>query len=56
MEDRQEIDNRVDTTEELLEQDSVALAIALTTSPYYGFRVSVIAPDGFTLRTTIIKY
>lgn len=52
MEDRQEIDNWVDTTEELLEQDSVALAIALTTSPYYGFRVSVIAPDGFTLRTT----
>jgi hypothetical protein len=52
MEDRQEIDNRVYTTEELLEQDSVALAIALTTSPYYGFRVSVIAPDGFTLRTT----
>lgn len=34
MEDRQEIDNRVDTTEELLEQDSVVLAIALTTSPY----------------------
>lgn len=52
MEDRQEIDNMVDTTEELLEQDSVVLAIALTTSPYYGFRVSVIAPDGFTLRTT----
>lgn len=52
MEDRQEIDNRVDTTEELLEQDSVVLAIALTTSPYYGFGVSVIAPDEFTLRTT----
>lgn len=52
MEDRQEIDNWVDTTEELLEQDSVVLAIALTTSPYYGFRVSVIAPDEFTLRTT----
>lgn len=52
MEDRQEIDNMVDTTEKVLEQDSVVLAIALTTSPYYGFRVSVIAPDEFTLRTT----
>lgn len=52
MEDRQEIDSQVDTTEELLEQDSVVLAIALTTSPYYEFRVSVIAPDEFTLRTT----
>lgn len=52
MEDRQEIDSQVDTTEELLEQDSVVLAIALTTSPYYGFRVSVIVPDEFTLRTT----
>lgn len=52
IEDRQEIDSQVDTTEELLEQDSVALAIALTTSPYYGFMVSVIAPDEFTLRTT----
>lgn len=52
MEDRQEIDSQVDTTEELLEQDSVVLAIALTTSPYYGFGVSVIAPDEFTLRTT----
>lgn len=52
MEDRQEIDNRVDTTEELLERDSVVLAIALTTSPYFVFRVSVIAPDEFTLRTT----
>lgn len=52
IEDRQEIDSQVDTTEELLEQDSVVLAIALTTSPYYGFRVSVIAPDEFTLRTT----
>lgn len=52
MEDRQEIDSRVDTTKELLEQDSVVLAIALTISPYYGFRVSVIAPDEFTLRTT----
>lgn len=50
--DRQEIDSQVDTTEELLEQDSVVLAIALTTSPYCGFRVSVIAPDEFTLRTT----
>lgn len=37
MEDRQEIDSQVDTTEELLEQDSVVLAIALTTSPYYGW-------------------
>lgn len=52
MEDRQEIDSQVDTTEELLEQDSVVLAIALITSPYYGFEVSVIAPDEFTLRTT----
>lgn len=52
MEDRQEIDNMVDTTEKLLEQDSVVLAIALKTSPYYGFSVSVIAPDEFTLRTT----
>lgn len=52
MEDRQEIDSQVDTTEKLLEQDSMVLAIALTTSPYYGFRVSVIAPDEFTLRTT----
>lgn len=52
MEDRQEIDSQVDTTEELLEQDSVVLAIALTTSPFYGFGVSVIAPDEFTLRTT----
>ena len=52
MEDRQEIDSRVDTTEELLEQDSVVLAIALQTSPYYGFIVSIIAPDEFTRRTT----
>lgn len=52
MEDRQEIDSQVDTIKELLEQDSVALAIALTTSPSYGIEVSVIAPDEFTLRTT----
>lgn len=52
MEDRQEIDSQVDTKEELLEKDSVVLDIALTTSPYYGFRVSVTAPDEFTLRTT----
>lgn len=52
MEDRQEIDSQVDTTEKLLEQDSVVLAIALKTSPYYEFRVSVIVPDEFTLRTT----
>lgn len=52
IEDRQEIDSQVDTTEKLLEQDSMVLDIALTTSPYYGFRVSVIAPDEFTLRTT----
>jgi hypothetical protein len=52
MEDRQEIDSQVDTTEELLEQDSVVLAIALKTSPYDGFIVSIIAPDEFTLRTT----
>lgn len=31
MEDRQEIDSQVDTIKELLEQDSVVLAIALTT-------------------------
>lgn len=52
MGDRQEIDSQVETTEELLERDSVVLAVALTTSPYYGFRVGVIAPDKFTLRTT----
>lgn len=52
MEDRQEIDSQVDTTEELLEQDSVVLAIALTTSPHYGLMISVIVPDEFTLRTT----
>lgn len=52
MEDRQEIDSQVDTIKELLEQDSVVLAIAVTTSPHLGFRVSVIAPDEFTLRTT----
>lgn len=52
MENRQEIDRQVDTTKELLEQDSMGLAIALTITPSYGFRVSVIAPDEFTLRTT----
>lgn len=52
IEDRQEIDSQVDTTAKLLERDSVVLAIALKTSPYYGFMVSVIAPDEFTLRTT----
>lgn len=57
MEDRQEIDSLVDPKEELLELDSVVLAIEvlaidLKTSPYYEFRVSVIAPDEFTLRTT----
>lgn len=52
MEDRQEIDSQVDTTKKLLEQDSVVLAIALMTSPHYGFEVSVIVPDEFTLRTT----
>lgn len=52
MGDRQEIDSQVDTTKELLEQDSVVLDIALQTSPYYGFIVSIIAPDEFTLRTT----
>lgn len=55
MRDRQEIDSHVDTTEELLERDSVVLAIALAISPY-GFRVSVIAPDEFTLRTTNRTY
>lgn len=52
MEDRQEIDNRVDTTEELLERDSVVLVITSITSPYHGFSVIVIVPDEFTLRTT----
>lgn len=52
MDDKQEIDSYVDPEEELLERDSVALAIALKTSPYYGFSVSAIAPDEFTLRTT----
>lgn len=52
MGDRQEIDSQVDTTEKVLEQDSMVLDIVLTISPYYGFRVSVIAPDEFTLRTT----
>lgn len=52
IEDRQEIDSQVDTTEELLEQDSVVLAIALTITPHSGFVVGVIAPDEFTLRTT----
>ena len=56
IEDRQEIDSQTDTKEELLERDSVVLAIALTTSPYYGFKVSVIAPDEFTLRTTNRTY
>lgn len=52
MEDRQEIDSQVETTEKLLERDSVVLVIALTISPYHEFRVSVMAPDEFTLRTT----
>lgn len=52
MEDRQEIDSQVDTIKELLERDSVVLAIDLTTSPHYGFIVGVMAPDEFTLRTT----
>ena len=52
MEDRQEIDSKVDTIKELLKQDSVVLDIALLISPYYGFKVIVIAPDEFTLRTT----
>lgn len=52
MGDRQEIDSWVDTTEELLERDSVVLVVALTTLPFYGFSVSVLAPDEFTLRTT----
>lgn len=52
MEDRQEIDSQVDTTEELLEQDSVVLNIVSTITPHNGFAVSVIAPDEFTLRTT----
>lgn len=54
MEDRQEIDSQVDTTKELLERGAMTLAIALTISPSDspGFRVSLIAPDKFTLRTT----
>lgn len=52
MEDRQEIDNRVDTKKELLERDSLALAIASTIFPHYGLRISVMAPDKFTLRIT----
>ena len=51
-EDRQEIDSRVDTTKQVLEQDSVILTIGLTTSPSYGFIVGVVAPNKFTLRTT----
>ena len=51
-EDRQEIDSRVDTTKQVLEQDSVTLTIGLTTSPSYGFIVGVVAPNKFTLRTT----
>ena len=34
------------------QEKNINLAIALKTSPYYGFIVSVIAPDEFTLRTT----
>lgn len=52
MRDKQEIDKQVDTTEELLERDSVALSVVFTITPHYGFRVVVIAPDEFTLRTT----
>lgn len=52
MEDRREIDSQVDTTEELLERDSVVLDIGLQISPYYRFIVIIIAPDEFTLRTT----
>lgn len=52
IEDRQEIDSQVDTTEELLEQDSEILTIDLTTSPSYGFIVGVVVPNEFTLRTT----
>lgn len=52
-EDRQEIDSQIDTVEELLEQDTVVLTIALTTSPSYGLTIGVWAPDEFTLRTTI---
>lgn len=51
-EDRQEIDSRVDTTKQVLEQDSVILTIDLTTSPSYGLIVGVVVPDKFTLRTT----
>lgn len=51
-EDRQEIDNRVDTTKELLEQDSVVLNIISIITPHNGFEVRVIVPDKFTLRTT----
>lgn len=51
-EDRQEIDSWVDTTKQVLEQDSVILTIGLTTFPSYGFTVGVVAPNKFTLRTT----
>lgn len=51
-EDRQEIDSRVDTTKQVLEQDSVILTISLTTVPSYGFIVGVVAPNKLTLRTT----
>lgn len=51
-EDRREIDSWVDTTKQVLEQDSVILTIVLTNSPSYGFAVGVVAPDKFTLRTT----
>lgn len=52
MEDRQEIDSQVETTVELLERDSVVLAIALDTSYPCLFKVSVTSPNKFTLRTT----
>lgn len=52
MKDRQEIDSWVDTTEELLERDSMFLIIALIINPHFGFSVGVIAPYEFTLRTT----
>lgn len=44
MEDRQEIDSQVDTIKELLEQDSVVLAIALTTPYYLTFTILIESP------------
>lgn len=52
IEDRQEIDSQVDTTEELLGQDSVVLHVDSILTPHNGFAVKLMVPDEFTLRTT----